>query len=100
MALGDERSLYGNTRVSGYEASVYEPLLAAGRYTEIPSNQQLLYDEDVSGKPLYLGTAPMGLAQGTDGWMINKFTFSDINPKIIKGTAFGNWTARAGYTYT
>lgn len=103
MALGDTRELYGNTRVSGFEASIYEPALAAGRYTDIPSNLQMFMDYllRTDGQPTYIGYGAKGLATSANGWLIYKFTFDDNGFITIRQTAYAAWDNRAdgGTTY-
>jgi hypothetical protein len=47
---------------------------------------------------IYVGYAPKGLAEGTDGWLLQKLTYSGSNVTEIN-IAYGNWTARAGYSF-
>jgi hypothetical protein len=101
MALGDTRELYGTTRVSAAEAMENEPLLAAKRTTEIPSNLQAQYAYSADSTLLYAGFAPRGLATSAAGWLLQKFTYT-VNKQLATRTiAYSSWDLRAdgGTTY-
>lgn len=79
----------------------YESAIFAQRITEVPSNMQFRadYDGETDGLPLYTGYGAKGLAEGTDGWLLKKFTY-DANRQCTKiQVAYGDWTNRASETY-
>lgn len=101
MALGQDKVPYGETRVSAAEQAEYEAELFAKRTVEIPSNLQFRAAySGTDGLPDYTGYAPRGLAEGTDGWMLKKFTYDANRQCTTIQIAYSNWTARAGATYT
>lgn len=97
MAHGDSYTLTGQVKVSDAEAREHENLLLAKRVMSLPSNQQLRVEYS-GANPVYVGTAPRSLAEGTNGWMIQKITYSGDNPTVIQ-IAYSNWTNRASATY-
>lgn len=99
--IGDAFNLNGQTKVSDAEAREHELALFAKRFTEIPSNMQMLADYDVrtDGQPIYLGFAPRGLAEGADGWLLQKFTYDGSEQCTSRKIAYGDWTNRASETY-
>lgn len=98
MPLGNTEALNGQLKVSHAEGREHEQALYAKRTTEIPSNQKMRVEYDGSNNPVYVGFGPKGLAEGTDGWIIQKYTYSGSNP-TERNIAYGNWTNRASYTY-
>ena len=68
---------------------------------EFPQDYTIRFDYDgrTDGNPVYVGYATKASAEGTDGWIIIKFAYDGSNQVTSKKVAFGNWTARAGYTY-
>jgi len=99
--LGTDRQYEGQVKPSSIEKNMYEPTLFAGRFTEIPSNMQMDADYGVrtDSQMDYLGFAPKGLADGTDGWIIHKFTY-DVSDRMTKREiGYGNWTGRTGLSY-
>lgn len=90
----------GATKVSGAEAREHEVPLFAKRVVQLPSNQKERWDYGArtDGQPDYWGFAPKGLAEGSDGWIIYKYTYSGSNA-TEKNIAYGNWTNRASETY-
>lgn len=99
--IGLDQPLTGHTKISQTEAIENEILIAAKRVTEIPSNQQMLADyvARTDGQPVYLGYAPRSLAEGTDGWLLQKYTYDGSNQCTSRKIAYGNWTNRASETY-
>jgi len=98
MTLGTELTQSGAVKPSSLEQQKYESDLFADRITEIPSNMKARWAYDESNNCIYGGYAPKGLAEGTDGWLIQKFTWSGSNC-TERNIAYGNWTNRASYTY-
>ena len=87
----------GAVKPSSLEQQVYEADLFAQRITEIPSNLQFRAAyTSTDGLPDYCGYAPMGLAEGTNGWLLKKYTY-DANRQCttIQVCTSSNWTARA-----
>ena len=100
----------GAVKPSSIEQDGYDPNLRAIRSTEIPSGLKMRidYGSRTDGQPVYQGFAPSGLAEGTNGWLIYKFTYSadpgSMTERNVYGASAednGNWTAResGGYTY-
>ena len=89
----------GAVKPSSIEKDGFDPDLWASRITEIPSNMKARFAYDVSNNCIYAGYAPTGLAEGTDGWLLQKFTYDGSNNCTQRDIAYGNWTARTGYTY-
>jgi hypothetical protein len=90
----------GAVKPSSIEKDLFDVDLTASRITEIPTNLKMRLDYDLrtDGQPVYQGFAPTGFAEGIDGWLIYKFTFiGDLVSQ--RDIAYGNWTARTGYTY-
>lgn len=98
MTVGVSDPLWGQTKVSAAEAKEHEDMLLAKRTVSIPSNMKKRFEYS-SGNCIYAGAAPKGLAEGTDGWMIQKFTYDGSNQCTDIDIAYGNWTNRASYTY-
>ena len=98
MPQGDSYKTYGATRNTEAEAREHEATLYAKRYIQIETNQQGRWAYNGDGTILYAGYAPKGLAEGTDGWLLQKFTYSSMRPETRK-IYYGNWTGRTGYTF-
>ena len=88
----------GNIKPSSIEQATLESDLSSVRTTEIASNQKKRFEYDGSNNAIYIGYAPKGLAEGTDGWLLWKLTWVGANCTAID-IAYGNWTAHTGYTY-
>lgn len=99
MALGTPQDHEGAVKPSSIEKDVYDGESFAMRITEIPSNLKARYAYDGSNNCIYAGYAPKGMAEGTDGWLLVKYTYDVSNNCTEKNIAYGNWTARAGYTF-
>jgi len=98
MSLGTGTDLSGARKPSSVEWDGYESDLFAHRFTDIPTNMQGRWAYDESGNLIYAGFAPRGLAEGTDGWLLHKFTWETGNC-TKREIAYGNWTGRADATY-
>lgn len=95
--VGNAHRLSGQVKNSDSESREHEEKLFAKRIMKLPSNQQLRVEYS-GANPIYVGTAPRSLAEGTDGWMIQKITYSGDNPTTIQ-IAYSNWTNRVSATY-
>ena len=98
MALGQDREVYGELKVSAAEQAEYEPELFAKRITEIPSNLQMRIEYN-GAVAEYVGFAPRGLAVGTEGWLIQKFTYDGSDRATLRQIAWDTWDNRAGASY-
>ena len=99
MPLGTDHTLSGSTKVTGAERREHEDALYAKRYVQIETNQQGRWAYNADSTLLYSGYATKGLAEGTDGWLLQKFTYDASKRAITRKIYYGNWTARADYTY-
>lgn len=101
MPIGDQPTVWGQTRATDAESREHEQFLFAKRTTEVPSNMQMMadYGARTDGQPEYLGYAPRGLAAGTDGWLLQKYTYDGNDQCTSRQIAYGNWTNRASETY-
>ena len=99
--INNPEPVSGATTSTDVENKTYDKDLWAGRTTEIPSNMQMMcdYDGRSDGQPVYLGFAPRGLAAGTDGWLLHKFTYDGSDRVTVRQIAYGNYTNRASETY-
>ena len=98
MSLGDTFNPSGSLRSSQVEVNEYEASLFARRTTEIPSNMKKRFAWS-GGLCTYIGYAPKGLAEGSDGWLLWKLTY-DVDSNCTEiNIAWGNWTDKATYTY-
>jgi hypothetical protein len=98
--LGSGITIEGAIKPSSIEVDSYEGALFAQRIVEIPSNMafRAAYSS-TDGLPDYVGYAPRGLAEGSDGWLLKKYTY-DANRQCTKiEIAYGDWTNRATETY-
>ena len=98
MAYGDTFKSEKDIGNSNAENREHEPSMYAKRIMSLPTNQQILAQNDADGNPVYVGYAPKGLAEGTDGWVIYNLSWVSGN-FISKKTAYGDWTNRASETY-
>ena len=100
----DVKDYEGQVKPSSVEKAAYEENLYAMRICEIPSNMQFRadYDSKTDQQPKYVGNAPKGLAEGTNGWLLKEFTYDANTPrqctKIL--VAYGNWTGRTTASYS
>jgi len=99
--LGTNPDEMGGVLPSKLEQATYEKDLYAIRTAEIPSNMQFRADYNglTDGLPLYTGYAPMGLAEGTDGWLLKKFTYDASRQCTSIQIQYSNWTARGSGSY-
>ena len=102
MAIGGSFQPVGNAHTSSVEHAVFEDKIVAYRISEIPSNQQMDvdYGARTDAQPVYLGYAPKGLADGADGWLIQKYTYDGSDRATKREIAYGNWTNRAAESYS
>jgi hypothetical protein len=98
MTLGTTKNFEGAVKPDAISVDKYESDLSADRITEIPSNMQMRIDW-TSGNADYVGYAPRGLAAGTDGWLLQKFTYDGSNRCTLRQIGYGNWTNRSSVTY-
>ena len=91
MALGEKEDFEGAVKPSSVEKAAYEADIWANRITEIPSNMEGRWEYDTDGNCIYAGYAPKGLSEGTDGWLIQKFTWVDGNC-TKREINYSNWT--------
>ena len=77
--LGNQITQQGAVKPSSLEQQIYEPDLFATRSTEIPSNMQARWVYDGSNNCIYAAYAPKGLAESSDGWLLQKFTWTGVN---------------------
>ena len=99
MALKTNVTFEGAVRPDAISVDSYESDLYAKRIVEIPSNMKKRFAYDGSGNCIYIGYAPKGLAEGTDGWLLWKLAYDGSNQCTSIDIAYGNWTAHTGYTY-
>ena len=100
MGQGDAYKTSGNVRNSETESREHESKLFAKRYIQIETNQQGRWEYNADGTILYAGYAPRGLAEGTTGWLLQKFTYTSMRP-VTRTIAYSSWDLRAdsGVTY-
>lgn len=91
-------ALYGQRKVTTAEAKEHDTAISAKRTLAIPSNLTERYEYNADSTVLYAGYAPRGLAEGTDGWQLHKYTYTSMQV-TKKEVAYGNWTNRASETY-
>jgi len=95
MGLGTDHTLSGATKASGAEHREHEAALYAKRYVQIETNQEGRWAYNEDSTVLYAGYAPKDLAEGTDGWLLHKFTYDESKRVIKREIAYGNWTGKA-----
>ena len=98
MALGDSFIPTGNVKTSSAEFREHQSTIFAKRVCDIPNDLKERHAYDGSGQVTYSGYAPRGLAEGTDGWLLYKFTWSGGN-MTERDVAYGNWTNRVSESY-
>ena len=99
MSLGTSKNFEGQVKPDAISIDSYDSDLYARRITEIPSNMGMRVSYDGSGNAEYVGFAPRGLAESTDGWLLQKFTYDGSNRATKREIAYGNWTNRASESY-
>ena len=67
-------------------------------FAEIPPSMGARWEYNADGTVLYAGYAPRGVAEGADGWLLQKFTYTNSQP-TKREIAYHNWTARASGVY-
>ena len=101
MALGVGEDFEGSLKPSSVEKAVYEADLFAHRITEIPSNMQMRAEySSTDGLPDYVGFAPRGLADTSDGWLLQKFTYDGSRQCTLRQVGYGSWDDRATVSYS
>mgnify|MGYP001478769840 CR=1 FL=1 len=102
MGVGNPEQFEGALKPSAVEKAVFEPDLFAQRITEIPSNMQSRSDYDVrtDDNPVYIGYAPKGLAEGSDGWLLQFIEYDTSDRFVSRKIAYGNWTSHATADYS
>ena len=100
MAYGDTIDQRGAVKPSNLEQEVFDTKIGAYKYVEIPSNLQLRRSYNDNSTVQYIGYAVKGLAEGTDGWLLQYLEYDD-NRRLIKRTiAYGNWTNKTEESYS
>ena len=89
----------GAVKPSSLEQQVYEGDLFAQRITEIPSNMKKRFVYDGSGNCIYIGYAPRGLAESSDGWLLWKLTYDVSNQCTAINIAYDSWSNYLTATY-
>jgi hypothetical protein len=72
----DSADFEGAVKPSSIEKAGFEADLYANRFCEIPTNMEGRWEYDANDNCIYAGYAPKGLPEGTDGWLIQKFTWT------------------------
>ena len=96
---GNGKAALGWVKASEIEQMGWEKDTWSTRITEIPSNMGMRVEYDANDNAVYVGYAPRGLAEGTDGWLIQKFAYDASGNATSRTIAYGNWTNRALETY-
>ena len=94
-----QTGLTGSLKVSMAEEREHDGALQAKRILEIPSNLQMrvAYNGDLQTE--YAGYGARGLAAGTDGWLIQKFTYNASKQVTLRQSAYAAWDDRATASY-
>ena len=95
----NQEAVSGATKSTDVENKTYEKDLWATRIMDVPNNMKMRVEYS-SGNAIYVGYAPRGLAEGTDGWLLFKYTYDGSNQCTDKDVAYGNWTNRAAESYS
>lgn len=77
----------------------HEELLAARRFTEIPTNLQLRIEYNASGTEKYIGHGPRGLATSANGWLLHFLEYNGSSQLTSRTIAYDSWDNRATATY-
>ena len=96
--INNKEAVSGATKSTDVENKTYEKDSWATRTTEIPSNMTKRFAWS-GGNCVYAGSAPRSLAEGTDGWLLQKFTYDGSDQCTNIEIAYGNWTAHATEDY-
>ena len=93
MAINSPDILHGAVKASNVEQATLEYPLWASRITEIPSNMQARWVYDSDDNCIYAAYAPRGLAEGTDGWLLQKYTWvgSNCTKREIAYDSYSNY---------
>jgi len=97
MSYGDSYKSEKDIGNSNAENREHEDSLFAKRIMDVPTNQQIKVEWSGSDA-VYVGYAPKGLAEATDGWLLWNISWVSNLP-VSKLTAYGNWTGRALETF-
>lgn len=97
--IGSSNQYVGNVRPTSIEKDSYEQDLFANRTTDIPSNMQIRIEYNADGTELYVGYGAKGLASNATGWLIHKLSYNATPAVTLRQSYYGNWDARATYTY-
>ena len=99
--IGNSQKYEGNVKPSSIEKAGWEEDLYAGRFTEIPSNQQMRcdYTDRTDGQPVYLGFAPRSLEASEGDWLLHKFTYDGSERITLRQIAYDSWDNRTGDIY-
>ncbi len=83
-------SVYGQVKPSFTDNNEFDESISAKRITEIPSNQQSHWVYNSANQMLYAGYSARGIADSSDGWLLQKFTWvgKDCTRRQI---AYGAW---------
>jgi hypothetical protein len=87
--------IHGNVQPSSIEQSTYDSLLAAQRFTDIPSNLQARYTYDASNNVEYAGFAARGTATSANEWLLHKYAYDASNNIISRLIAYDSWDNHA-----
>lgn len=100
--IGSHLDEMGGVLPSKIEQQTYEKDLYATRTTDIPSSMQkrLDYGARTDSNPVYVGFAPKGLAEGTDGWLLYYLEYDSSNRTTKLTVAYGDWTNRATESFS
>lgn len=97
MPLGDSEHYEGAVKPSSIEQAGFEHSLWANRFCEIPTNMEGRWEYDANDNCIYAGYASKGLAEGTEGWLIQKFTWEagTVSGYVCtkREIDYGNWTS-------
>lgn len=98
---GGNREVYGQTRASIVEQSIYDAALQAISIVEWPSNlqQKLDYTDRTDGQPTYMGFAIKGMGISASGWLLHQYTYDASGKMTTRAIAYDSWDDRALTTY-
>lgn len=96
---GQGSSFEGARKPTAIEVDGYEANLFAHRHIVIESNQQGMWEYDISGNVVYAGYAPRGLSTSATGWLLQKFTVDGSNQVTARQIAYDSWANRGAATY-
>lgn len=99
MSFNNPTKIEGAVKPSSLEVDGYEPNVFAHRFTQIETNQQGMFDYVGGTVVIYAGYAPRGLAVGTAGWLLQKFTYDGNNNVTQRQIAYDSYDNRATASY-